>query len=193
MLRSHYQGSLFGALLPLLNPFALLAGVISLAMLTVHGGVWLQLRADDPVASRSRSAGHEAFALRRRRLRARRRSGYGSALTAIASSANRRTAPCPIRWTSRSSATAHAWFDIYGRMPVAMIAPALGLAAPLLTALLAMGAPPRPRLRDQRAGHGGNHRLSRAVDVSLRHAVEPRSALEPDDLGRLVEPSDADA
>ena len=55
MLRSHYQGNLLGALLPLLNPFALLAGLISLAMLTVHGGVWLQLRADDPVASRARS------------------------------------------------------------------------------------------------------------------------------------------
>ncbi len=33
MLRSHYQGSLLSALLPLLNPFALLAGVISFGML----------------------------------------------------------------------------------------------------------------------------------------------------------------
>lgn len=55
-LRSHYEGSLFAALLPLLNPFALLCGVVSFAMFTTHGGLWLQLRSEDIIASRAKLA-----------------------------------------------------------------------------------------------------------------------------------------
>jgi cytochrome d ubiquinol oxidase subunit II len=50
LLRPYYTGSFFG----LLNPFALLAGLISLGMLTMHGAIWLQLRADEPIASRAK-------------------------------------------------------------------------------------------------------------------------------------------
>jgi cytochrome d ubiquinol oxidase subunit II len=49
-LRPYYTGSFFG----LLNPFALLAGLISLGMLTMHGAIWLQLRTDEPIASRAK-------------------------------------------------------------------------------------------------------------------------------------------
>ena len=49
-LRPFYTGSFFG----LLNPFALLAGVISLGMLTMHGAIWLQLRTAEPIAGRAR-------------------------------------------------------------------------------------------------------------------------------------------
>ena len=49
-LRPYYTGSFWG----LLNPFALLAGVISLAMLTMHGAVWLQLRTERVIADRAR-------------------------------------------------------------------------------------------------------------------------------------------
>ncbi|WP_294538257.1 cytochrome d ubiquinol oxidase subunit II [uncultured Rhodoblastus sp.] len=141
MLRSHYQGSLLGALLPLLNPFALLAGLISLAMLAVHGGVWLQLRADDPVASRSRAFVTKlspfvalAFAL----------AGVWLWFLVdgyrIVSEPPHGALPNPL--DKQVVRAAHAWFDIYGRMPVAMIAPALGLAGPLLTALLAAARRP---------------------------------------------------
>ena len=41
-LRVHYTGSFFG----LLNPFALLAGVVSVAMLAMHGAIYLQLRTE---------------------------------------------------------------------------------------------------------------------------------------------------
>jgi cytochrome d ubiquinol oxidase subunit II len=51
MLRAYYTGSFWG----LLNPFALLAGVLSLAMLTMHGAVWLQLRTEQPIAGRARA------------------------------------------------------------------------------------------------------------------------------------------
>ncbi len=49
-LRPTYTGSFFG----LLRPFALLAGVVSLSMLVMHGATWLQLRAADPIESRAR-------------------------------------------------------------------------------------------------------------------------------------------
>jgi len=49
-LRPYYTGSFLG----LLNPFALLAGVISVAMLTMHGAIWLQLRTEDPIATRAK-------------------------------------------------------------------------------------------------------------------------------------------
>jgi cytochrome d ubiquinol oxidase subunit II len=50
--RVFYTGSFFG----LLNPFALLAGVVSLAMLTMHGAIYLQLRTDGAVRERARRA-----------------------------------------------------------------------------------------------------------------------------------------
>ena len=55
-LRPHYDADYLWALLPLLNPFALLAGVLSVAMLAMHGATWLQLRTDKVVAERARSA-----------------------------------------------------------------------------------------------------------------------------------------
>ncbi|MBN9673558.1 cytochrome d ubiquinol oxidase subunit II [Roseibium aggregatum] len=48
-----YEGSFFG----LLNPFALLTGLTSLAMLVMHGGAWLSLKADGAVAARARIYG----------------------------------------------------------------------------------------------------------------------------------------
>ena len=49
-LRPWYTGSFFG----LLNPFALLAGMISLGMLTMHGAIWLQLRTEEPIVGRAK-------------------------------------------------------------------------------------------------------------------------------------------
>ena len=57
LMRVSYHGSFFG----LLNPFALLCGVISVAMLVGHGGVWLQMRTAEPVASRSARFGRIAL------------------------------------------------------------------------------------------------------------------------------------
>ncbi|WP_332460490.1 cytochrome d ubiquinol oxidase subunit II [Thiocapsa bogorovii] len=52
MLRSFYTGSFFG----LFHPFALLAGILSVTMLTMHGAVWLQVRTAEPIASRAKAA-----------------------------------------------------------------------------------------------------------------------------------------
>jgi cytochrome d ubiquinol oxidase subunit II len=48
-LRPDYAGTFFG----LLNPFGLLVGLISVAMLVMHGGTWLTLKADGAVAERA--------------------------------------------------------------------------------------------------------------------------------------------
>jgi cytochrome d ubiquinol oxidase subunit II len=58
-MRIFYEGSFFG----LLNPFALLCGLVSLAMLAMHGSAWLQLKAAGPVAERARSYGSVAALL----------------------------------------------------------------------------------------------------------------------------------
>jgi cytochrome d ubiquinol oxidase subunit II len=52
-----YDGSALGKFVGLLRPFALLAGVVSLAMLLMHGAAWLSLKADGPVAARARTIG----------------------------------------------------------------------------------------------------------------------------------------
>jgi cytochrome d ubiquinol oxidase subunit II len=51
-LRMTYEGDLLG----LLNPFALLCGLVSVAMLVMHGGAYLALKADEPVGSRAATA-----------------------------------------------------------------------------------------------------------------------------------------
>ena len=51
-LRPTYTGSFWA----LLNPFALLCGIVSASMLAMHGALWLQLRAEDVIAQRARIA-----------------------------------------------------------------------------------------------------------------------------------------
>ena len=51
-LRSFYTGSFWA----LLNPFALLCGIVSLTMLMMHGAIYLQLRSDGAVQERARKA-----------------------------------------------------------------------------------------------------------------------------------------
>lgn len=51
-MRPFYTGSFWG----LLNPFALLAGVVSLTMLVFHGAIYLQMRTEGAVYQRARKA-----------------------------------------------------------------------------------------------------------------------------------------
>ena len=55
-LRMTYEGGLFG----LLTPFALLSGLVSVAMLVMHGGTYLALKAGEPVAGRAAQAARAA-------------------------------------------------------------------------------------------------------------------------------------
>lgn len=130
-LKSHYEGSFIWALIPLLNPFALLAGLISALMLAVHGGIWLQLRADDVIAERAKGTIRllaplvtVAFAL------AGLWAYYGidgyrivsqPPLDAMANPLGKEVIRAP-----------GALLDIYTAYPIAMLAPAIGLIGPLL-------------------------------------------------------------
>lgn len=49
-MRMVYEGSFWG----LLNPFALLCGLVSVAMLVMHGGAWLTLKTEGAIAARAR-------------------------------------------------------------------------------------------------------------------------------------------
>jgi cytochrome d ubiquinol oxidase subunit II len=141
MLRTHYQGSFIFALLPLLNPFGLLAGLISLGMLSAHGAVWLQLRASGVVAERARALAIRLwlvvavlFAL----------AGVwiwlGIDGYRIVSQPPLDARPNPLG--KEVVVAAGAWLDIYGWLPIAMLAPAVGLVGPVLTALLAAARRP---------------------------------------------------
>lgn len=50
LIRPSYHGSFFA----LLNPFALLCGLVSLAMLCLHGALWVQMRTREAVEQRAR-------------------------------------------------------------------------------------------------------------------------------------------
>lgn len=55
----YYDGGFFG----LLNPFALLCGLVSVAMMVMHGAAWLQLKTEGAVAERARTYGMVAAVL----------------------------------------------------------------------------------------------------------------------------------
>jgi cytochrome d ubiquinol oxidase subunit II len=137
LLRSYYTGSFWG----LLNPFALLAGVVSVAMLMTHGAVWLQLRTAEPIASRAKLWGKwlgiitiVAFALAGIWL-ALGISGYKvvsmPALNAIPNPLGKEVVIAP-----------GAWMANYGNYPWTLIFPIMGFAGLGLAVLLSMADRP---------------------------------------------------
>jgi cytochrome d oxidase, subunit II (cydB) len=57
LLMPRYDGNAIMKLLLLLNPFALLAGVVSLSMLLMHGAAWLGLKTEGMVQQRAQKIG----------------------------------------------------------------------------------------------------------------------------------------
>lgn len=129
-LRSFYEGSFFG----LLNPFALLCGLLSVAMLVMHGGAWLALKAEGIVAERGRALGSLAagltvalFALAGLLLWAF-VDGYrivGAVVTDGPSN--------PL--LKQAEAAPGAWFDNFAARPWLWVAPGLGLAGAAVAGL----------------------------------------------------------
>ncbi len=52
IMRPTYAGNLIG----LLNPYALLCGLVSLSMIVMQGGIWIATKTEGPVAARARTA-----------------------------------------------------------------------------------------------------------------------------------------
>jgi len=134
-LRVLYEG---GGLFELLNPFGLLCGLVSLAMLSTHGAVYLTVKAEGPVKERAAAfvrigalatvalfviAGFwVAFVL----------SGY--AITGAVSSNG------PSNPLLKTVALVRGqWLQNYGTYGWMLLAPALGIAGPLLTIWLTAG------------------------------------------------------
>jgi cytochrome bd ubiquinol oxidase subunit II len=120
----------------LLNPFALLCGLVSVAMLTTHGAAYLAIKTREPIAQRARAASR-VFALLWMALFAIAglwlwQSGFGMSITGGALPAG---TPNPLGKTAVLSAG--AWLTNYQRWPWAILAPVIGLTAPLLVAALA--------------------------------------------------------
>ncbi len=121
LLRASYQGSFFG----LLNPFGILAGLVSITMLMGHAGMWLQLRTDSDVAKRSGQYGRYAllvfialFGI----------AGFWVANMdgyQIVSMPDTQSYANPIGKVVTSAPG--AWLDNYSAMPLTLIFPALGI------------------------------------------------------------------
>ena len=127
LMRSTYEGSFFS----LLHPFALLAGVVSLSMLSAHGGAWLMLRTDAALHARARVATRlcalvylAAFA------------GAGIWLAmgipgmTLAGGIDFGSAINPL--AKQVTSTNAGWLANYGQYPLTIIAPVLGFLGALL-------------------------------------------------------------
>ncbi|SCB25740.1 cytochrome d ubiquinol oxidase subunit II [Rhizobium hainanense] len=131
-MRIYYEGSFFA----LLNPYALLCGLLSVAMLVMHGAAWLQVKTDGIVAQRARRFGIIAalavivlFALGGLFL------WIGVDGYHIASAVDANGPSNPLLKTVEHSAG--AWLGNYSSHPWMMIAPVLGFVG-AAGALLAM-------------------------------------------------------
>jgi cytochrome d ubiquinol oxidase subunit II len=129
-LRIFYDGS---TLFELLNPFALLAGLVSVAMLAAHGAAWLQLKTEGPVGERARAFGIAAslatltlFALGGLWLH---RGVDGFVITSAI------PADGPSNPLAKTVAVVpDAWFANYAAHPWTLAGPAPGLAGALVAA-----------------------------------------------------------
>ncbi|WP_454884192.1 cytochrome d ubiquinol oxidase subunit II [Sphingomonas oryzagri] len=172
-LRAFYEGSFLG----LFTPFTLLAGLLSVAMLVLHGSAWVALKVEHgPVHDRARRFGTIAgiaslvlFALGGLMAA---RLGYR-----IESPVDPLGPSNPLRTTSITEAG--AWFGNYGAHPWMLIAPLLGFGGAAL-ALLGI------RTRSEWAAFGGSSLSAAGIIATvglsmfpyiLPSSIDPHSSL----------------
>ena len=134
-MRVSYSGSFFD----LLNPFGLISGVLSLAMLVMHGGAYIQLRTEGEIQKRARLytgiAAFLAIAL-----------FFAAGLWVATSLAGYRITQMPAAGSVMTplaktvERAVGAWLDNYGRYPWMWLAPAAGFGGAAL-ALALRGGP----------------------------------------------------
>ena len=128
-MRIYYDGTFFG----LLTPFALLAGLVSLSMLLMHGASWLVFKTDGEVSARAAKYG-SIFAVLTTVLFA--AAGVWLANMngfVITSDINPVGPSNPMNKTA--AVVAGAWMNNFKAYPVLWIVPALGLIMPLVVAV----------------------------------------------------------
>ncbi|MDN3698116.1 MULTISPECIES: cytochrome d ubiquinol oxidase subunit II [Vibrio] len=124
-----YHGSFFG----LLNPFALLCGVISLSMFLLQGATWLQMKTVDEVHTRSRTIAQVmglviAVAFVAAGFWIQSIDGY-----VIVSALDHAAPSNPIN--KEVVREAGAWMANFEKYPLMWIAPALGVVMPLIAVI----------------------------------------------------------
>jgi hypothetical protein len=155
-LRIHYEGS---GLFELLNPFGLLCGILSAAMLATHGAVYLALKTEGVVAQRARLRHHQPD--RDRWPLEPAHEDRGSPARAVArqlrgaSVDGRRTLP-RLAWPAARIAVHHAAAERLG-------------------------------VHRQRGRHYRHHRHRRREHVPVHDAFRHRARREPHRVGCLVE------
>ncbi len=180
---STYTGSFW----QLLNPFALLAGVVSSAMITLHGGAYLAHRTEGAIQARAvKGAVAAAIVMVAAFLAA----GFwvqtgieGYRITSVID-----PAALPDPWRKTVVREAGAWMANYGRQPLLWALPALGVLGALLAALLLRAGHTLAAFICFVAGRAGRDRHGRCIHVPLHHAFEFHAGREPDGLGQRVQP-----
>lgn len=131
-MRSFYTGSFFG----LLNPFGILAGLVSVMMVCTQGGAWLQMKTADELHARSRKATLITgilcallFALAGVWI------AYGIDGYVLTGSIDGNAAMTPImKGVNSVQRQPGAWLHNYSEYPLLIIAPILGIAGMLCAA-----------------------------------------------------------
>ncbi|TXR54001.1 cytochrome d ubiquinol oxidase subunit II [Reinekea thalattae] len=129
--KATYLGSFFG----LLNPFAILAGLISVSMILMHASVWLQLKTDELIHQRATQlasilgiATTVLFALAGIWI------AFGIDGYAYVSAIDVTGPSNPL--LKEVAIVDKGWLSNYGQYPWMIIAPVLGLASPIGVTLL---------------------------------------------------------
>lgn len=130
-LRPIYEGNLFG----LLNPAAIFCGLVSVAMLVMHGAAWLAFKADGVVAQRAAAIGPKAallaavlFALGGVLVSLGWLGGYEVTSQIVWDGPSN-----PLRKTVVENGA--AWFGNFNKAPLLWLVPLLGVVLPLVVAV----------------------------------------------------------
>jgi cytochrome d ubiquinol oxidase subunit II len=132
-LHTIYEGAWYIKFIGLLDPFSILAGIVSLSMLVMHGGAWLTLKAEGPVQHRARTIGSVAALVA---VAAYALAGvwmaFGIEGFRIAGDYVTGGPSNPLHFEVERTAT---WLTAYADRPWIVIAPVMGILGGLLTFL----------------------------------------------------------
>ena len=163
-----YDGSFFG----LLNPFALLCGLVSVAMLVMHGAAWLQVKTSGAVAERARRFGiTAALAVPVLYLSAGAILAFFLPGYVITSEISTSGVSNPL--LKHAVIQNGAWLANYAARPVLWLVPGLGLAGTVIAALCMAARRPLAALITGGAGIAG---IITSVGVSMFPFILPSSA-----------------
>lgn len=186
-LRLFYTGNFF----QLLNPFGLLAGIVSVAMILTQGATYLQMRTVGELHLRTRTVSTVAalvtlvcFAL----------AGvwvyYGIDGYVVKSVMDHSGPSNPL--TKEVVREAGAWMVNFNNMPALWAVPALGVVLPLLTVVSTKADKGAWAFLFLLADPGLHHSDRRYCDVPVHHAVQHHAERQPDDVGRDLQSADAE-